>query len=72
MHLQATLVFADLDSWVTWLPTYLLMLTRIDLPAAAELKKHGRQKLTLEERKRRRRALKDSNLPSFQEHIKKM
>lgn len=70
MHLQGTLVFAGHDSWVTWRVTYLLMVTRIDLSAAAELKKHGRQKLTLEERKRRRRALKDSDLPSFQEHIK--
>lgn len=38
--------------------------------AAAKLKKLGQKKLTMEERKARRRALKDSNLPSFQEHIK--
>lgn len=38
---------------------------------AAKLKKIGQKKMTLEEKKIRRRALKDSNLPSFQEHIEK-
>lgn len=37
---------------------------------AAQLKRMGQVKLTLEERKRRRRALKEENLPSFQEYIK--
>ncbi|CAM9645956.1 unnamed protein product [Ascophyllum nodosum] len=37
---------------------------------AARLKEVGQKKLTLEEKKRRRRALKEENLPSFQEHIK--
>lgn len=36
---------------------------------AAKLKKMGQQKLTMEEKKIRRRALKDRNLPSFQQHI---
>lgn len=37
--------------------------------AAAKLKEMGQKKLTLEEKKIRRRALKDRNLPSFQQHI---
>lgn len=37
--------------------------------AAAKLKKLGQRKLTSEEKKMRRRALKDRNLPSFQQHI---
>ncbi|CAM9257207.1 unnamed protein product [Ectocarpus fasciculatus] len=36
---------------------------------AAKLKQMGQKKLTLEEKKMRRRALKDRNLPSFQQHI---
>eukprot|EP00752_Nemacystus_decipiens_P009410 g8413.t1 len=36
---------------------------------AAKLKEMGQKKLTLEEKKIRRRALKDRNLPSFQQHI---
>eukprot|EP00903_Cladosiphon_okamuranus_P006603 g6450.t1 len=36
---------------------------------AAKLKEMGQKKLTLEEKKMRRRALKDRNLPSFQQHI---
>ncbi|CAM9253340.1 unnamed protein product, partial [Hapterophycus canaliculatus] len=37
--------------------------------AAAKLRKLGQRKLTLEEKKIRRRALQDRNLPSFQQHI---
>ncbi|CBJ30512.1 conserved unknown protein [Ectocarpus siliculosus] len=36
---------------------------------AAKLKQMGQKKLTLEEKKIRRRALKDRNLPSFQQHV---
>lgn len=39
------------------------------MSAAAKLKKMGQKKLTMEEKKIRRRALKDRNLPSFQQHI---
>lgn len=38
--------------------------------AAAKLKKMGQRKMTMEERKIRRRALKDRDLPSFQQYIK--
>ncbi|CAM9664522.1 unnamed protein product [Pylaiella littoralis] len=36
---------------------------------AAKLKKMGQRKLTMEEKKMRRRALKDRGLPSFQQHV---
>jgi len=41
------------------------------MPVAAKLKKMGQTKLTLEEKKKRRRALKDGNLPSFQEQLQR-
>lgn len=48
---------------------YALRAVMFWVSAAAKLKKMGQRKLTMEEKKIRRRALKDRDLPSFQQHI---
>lgn len=53
---------------IVWRPLNALC-GRAAVPPAAKLKQMGQKKLTLEEKKIRRRALKDRNLPSFQQHV---